>query len=413
MASYPIPDNETERVEALQSYKILNTSPEEDFDELTALASEICKTPIALVSLIDEDRQWFKSNHGMSDTKETARELAFCAHTIVNENDVMVVNDARKDERFANNPIVKGEEKVVFYAGVPLVNPDGYALGSLCVIDHEPKNLTESQLKALRTLAKQVLAQMELRRKIATLQKANDELQEANAFIQRFATTAAHDIKNPLSSIVLTSQALQSRLDGKVDEKSRNLVDMTISSSQRLMAMVDDMLQYSTNPATLVTKQQPVDLEKLLNTVIGFINPPSDIKIHLPKVDHKLTCSAVALEQIFLNLIGNAVRYNDKEEGEINIKFSQDDKYYHFRVEDNGMGMAEKNLERIFHKDVTLNVTDRFNKKGTGIGLYTVRSLVEKLQGSIYAESRIGVGSSFNFSVQIGLSIDERAILAN
>ena len=401
----PIPANESERLEALASYSILDTAAEADFDELTLLASEICQTPIALVSLIDEKRQWFKSSHGL-DAPETPRELAFCAHTIINEDDIMVVHDARQDERFAQNELVTGDTNIVFYAGMPLVSEDGYALGSLCVIDHQPRELSAQQLKAMRTLAKQVLNQMELRRKIARLQKANDDLLEANTFIQNFANTAAHDIKNPLSSILLTSQALQMRLKNG-DEKNRNLVDLTISSSKRLMGLVDDMLKYSSAPATLISNQQTLDINQLLRNIVELIQVPAGISIKLPVADHELVCSPVALEQIFINLLTNAVRYNDKDQGLIAIYFREENGFYNFKVTDNGMGIAEKNLERIFQKDVTLNVIDRFNTKGTGLGLYTVKSLIEKLKGTIRVESRIGEGTTFIFSIKKGVLVSD------
>src|SRR5471030_1528149 len=126
MSAIPIPENEYERVAALSSYQILDTLPEKDFDELTLLASEICQTPIALITLLDDHRQWFKSSIGVGDAKETPKELAFCAHTIAEATDVMVVPDARADERFAANPLVAGDPNIVFYAGVPLINQDGF-----------------------------------------------------------------------------------------------------------------------------------------------------------------------------------------------------------------------------------------------------------------------------------------------
>lgn len=403
---YTIPENEEERLAALASYNLIDTLPEADFEELTLLASEICQTSVALISLVDDKRQWFKSIVGF-DSQETPREYAFCAHNISGKREIMVVPDARQDERFATNPLVTGNPNIVFYAGVPLVNEDGFALGSLCVLDREPKSLTDAQVRSLKVLAKQVLAQMELRRKIDVLEEANHDLLETNAFIQKFASTAAHDIKNPLSSILLTSQALQMRLSKGDDEKSRNLAEITITSAKRLLTLVDEMLQYSTAPATLLTNQKCVQMNDLLKEVVSLIDVPYGVKINLPKIDHAITCSSIALEQIFLNLITNAVRYNDKAEGLINIFFREEGEHYHFKVSDNGMGIAEKNLDKIFQKEVTLNVIDRFDKKGTGLGLFTVRALVEKLQGKISVTSRVGAGTTFEFSIRKNVELDD------
>ncbi|MBD1394803.1 sensor histidine kinase [Mucilaginibacter glaciei] len=405
-AAYPLPENEDERLEALESYHVLDTTPEEDFDELTLLASEICQTPIALISLIDDKRQWFKSHYGLA-IDETPKEYAFCAHAIVNPNEVMEIKDSRLDARFANNPLVTGDPHVIFYAGVPLLNEDGHALGSLCVIDNKPKELTAGQTKALRVLAKQVLAQMELRRKIAKVEKANAELLETNAFIQKFASTAAHDIKNPLSSIMLTSQALQARLATTGDTRSRSLADMTYNSSKKLLTLVDEMLQYSKAPASLLSNQQSFELGTLLFKVAELISIPPGFKLNYPNGENNLVCSSVALEQIFLNLINNAVRYNDKDRGIINITFEETGDFYNFKVADNGMGIAEKNLAKIFQKEVTLNVIDRFNAKGTGLGLHTVKSLVEKLKGTITVTSRTGEGTTFAFSIKKNVNVDE------
>ena len=407
--NFPIPQNEEERLKSLESYNLLDTLPEDDFEELTLLASEICQTPVALISLLDDKRQWFKSIIG-HDVKETPKEQAFCAHTITNDSDIMIVPDARKDDRFSSNPLVTGDPNIVFYAGVPLINEEGFALGSLCVMDRVPKQLTKRQVKSLKVLGKQVLAQMELRRKLSVLQKTNQELLETNAFIQKFANTAAHDIKNPLSSILLTSQALRMRLSKGNDEKSCNLADITITSAKRLLVLVEEMLEYSSQPALLLTNQKCVQMNALLKGVISLIDVPFEVTINLPRTDHAITCSSIALEQIFLNLITNAVRYNDKAEGVINILFREEGDRYDFKIADNGMGIAEKNLEKIFQKEVTLNVTDRFSKKGTGVGLYTVKALVEKLHGEISVSSQVGTGTTFEFFIRKNSFIEEAEI---
>lgn len=164
------PANEEARLVALDKYAILDTNPEQAFDDLTLLASFVCKTPIALISLIDEDRQWFKSRVGMKAT-ETSRDIAFCS-TAITQPDVFVVPDALADERFRDNPLVVSDPHIRFYAGAPLINEDGYALGTLCVVDRAPRELAPEQREALKALSRLVLAQLEFRRNLILLKEA-------------------------------------------------------------------------------------------------------------------------------------------------------------------------------------------------------------------------------------------------
>ena len=163
------PANEGGRVASLEKYAILDTDPEQSFDDLTLLASFICKTPIALISLVDEDRQWFKSRVGM-DAKETSRDIAFCSTAIL-QSDVFVVPDALKDDRFRDSPLVVSDPHIRFYAGAPLINEDGYALGTLCVVDRAPRELAPDQKEALKALSRLVLAQLEFRRNLFLLKE--------------------------------------------------------------------------------------------------------------------------------------------------------------------------------------------------------------------------------------------------
>lgn len=169
----PLPPDEPARVEALRQYGILDTLPEQAFDDLTLLAAHVCHAPVALISLVDTERQWFKSRIGW-DVSETPRDVAFCAHAIVAPGS-LVVRDTLADERFAHNPLVLAEPYIRFYAGAPLRTADGHALGTLCVIDHVPREFTAEQRDALEALSRQVTAQLELRRCQAQLQRIRED----------------------------------------------------------------------------------------------------------------------------------------------------------------------------------------------------------------------------------------------
>ena len=390
--------NKESRLAALSSYNILDTGEEKDFDDLTTLASAICQTPIAFISLIDNKREWFKSRRGIAET-ETPAELSFSAFTIASDNDIMIVEDLSRDERFVENPLVKANNSITFYAGVPLVNDDGFALGSLCVIDQKQKKLTDEQRAALKIIAKQVVDKLELRKKAQALEKIHQELLDSNLVIKKFAAMAAHDIKNPLSTILLSAQALQTRVGDLGDKNLTKLIDINVGSTKQLIAMLDDMLAYSKSPELLLSQKQTVDFSDVLKNVIKLLVVPANFSISLPQKKHPLTIPVIALEQILSNLLTNAIRYNDKEQGQIDIRFSEDEEYYHFEVEDNGIGIEAEYHEKIFNNNFTLTIKDRFDQKGNGIGLSTVKELVKTVKGKISVHSVVGAHTTFTISM--------------
>lgn len=234
--------NEQERLIELDSYSILDTLPEESYNQITAIASQICETPISLISLIDNKRQWFKSNHGI-EARETPKEFAFCAHAIHLTDQPFIVEDARKDNRFHDNPLVTESPFVTFYAGIPLISENGLPLGTLCVIDNKPKQLSPAQITSLKALSQQTMSLLELRKKTTTLEKTLLELKAKNSALESFAKKAAYDLKSPLSTITAASQVLKRTYSDSVDERGNVLLDNIYESTTELKKMIDQLLK--------------------------------------------------------------------------------------------------------------------------------------------------------------------------
>ena len=176
-----IPINETERLKALSEYRILGTKPEENYNNITKIASLTCGTPIALLSLVDSNRQWFKAKVGI-EAEETVRDWSFCAHAI-HSSEPLIVEDALKDERFFDNPLVRGEPKIRLYAGFPLQNDKNLRIGTLCVIDREPHGLTDKQFSIMQSLSRQAVAFLELRKRSINLIESYCSLEDSGNII--------------------------------------------------------------------------------------------------------------------------------------------------------------------------------------------------------------------------------------
>jgi PAS domain S-box-containing protein len=207
MSSAPLPLNERDRLETLGRYAILDTLPEQQFDDLTFLASQICGTPISLISLVDRERQWFKSHFGL-EVEETPREMSFCAHAILGDG-VMEVRNATEDQRFADNALVQGDPRIRFYAGAPLITPDGHKMGTLCVIDRSPRELSEYQMKALEALARQAMAQMELWRTVRRLEAADLARQQALSHLAANAALLRQFVEHAPAAIAMLDRDMQ------------------------------------------------------------------------------------------------------------------------------------------------------------------------------------------------------------
>lgn len=393
MIKAAIPDNEEQRLEALKSYEILDSSPELDFDAITLIASQICQVPIALISLVDENRQWFKSHRGL-DATETSRDFAFCAHAILDQENYFEVQDTSLDLRFYDNPLVTDGPKIKFYTGVPIVNKDGFALGTLCVIDKVARQLTIEQKKALKALSLQVIGQLELRKNLRELEEVNAQLKLKNEEISRFAYIVSHDIKAPVRGMKSVAEIILEDHSDTLNTDVKKGLNLIKNRADQLTNLVNGILNHSVLEKDEI-KIETINLPEFVENIFDMINAPQDVSLKYNILVNEINTDAIYLHQIIQNLINNAVKYNDKEKVEVLLTiYSTEDKVI-LLIRDNGIGISEKHQEKIFEIFQIVATKDRNGMKGSGIGLATVKRLVEKLNGEISVTSMVGEGSEF------------------
>ncbi len=390
------PQNEKKRLEELRSYELLDTLPEEAYDIITRLASHICNTPISLVTLLDADRNFLKSRVGV-DIPESPRDISFCGHAILTEEPVFIVEDARLDERFQNNPLIK-EFKAVFYAGVPLRTGSGYALGTLCVYDKEPRKLSNSQIEALRGLGKQVVLLFEAHKRNLELKSTLKEIENRNDRLEDFSRLVAHDLKSPLASIEGLITLLREDYEDCNDEDFREYIGHLDKSSKSMRAYITGLLEYY-RADSLLSKEQNTTLDNIVSEV-KVLHNSSDLSITVENDINLHSVSGIAIQQIISNLVDNAIKYNFNDHPEIVVNGVAEEDFYKISVKDNGTGIPLDKQQIIFELFKTTGTKDRNGQNGTGMGLATVKKLVNGLGGEISVISDVGSGSIFTFTIR-------------
>ncbi|WP_036775078.1 sensor histidine kinase [Pontibacter actiniarum] len=388
---------ESERLEELNSLDILDTPAEQEFDELTQLASQICGTPISLISLIDENRQWFKSRLGIG-IPETPRSISFCQHAI-RQSEVFEVQDTMEDQRFKNNPMVTDDPNIRFYAGSQLVTASGHKLGTLCVLDTIPRRLTPDQKYALEVLSKQVITNMELRLKQKQLETEKQQLQVANEKLDQFVHMVSHDLKEPIMNMQAVTEWLQEDLQEKDYGNlgsNLHLLKERISTMEKL---VTGLLEYSMTNVRDLPKEN-VDVERLVRQVLSELERSGNFTVVVAPGLPTFQTEKVLLQQVFANLISNAIKYHHTGRGHLSIGMEAEQKgMYTFFVQDDGPGIAPEHHQKVFGLYERL-LRDTSRTKGTGIGLATVKKIVEDKGGRIWIDSALGQGARFSFTWQ-------------
>lgn len=394
-----IPVDEPERMAAVHRYAVLDTPPDGAFDRITALAARVFDVPIAIVSVVDHDRIWFKSHHGL-DVEQIDRAPGLCASAILHHKP-WVIENAPQDPRALTNPLVAGEFGLKFYAGVPLTVAGGQNLGTLCILDFEPRVMTDEEISTLSDLAEMVVGELELR---LASRRALEAAGEREKLKDAFVGMLSHELRTPVTTIYAAARVLANQNIVQSDPLASDLFPDIVSESERLLRLIEDLLVLTrVEQDTLEGGSEPVLVQRVIERTVARLqrrHPERDFSVlegsHLPPV----AGDEVFVEQIVSNLLSNAVKYSPPD-APIEIRAVLTDASVEIRVRDRGIGMSAAQREAVFDLLVRTGEAQRY-APGAGIGLYVCRRLAQVMGGRVWAEAPPdGIGSVFAFALPV------------
>jgi signal transduction histidine kinase len=394
--------NEQDRLKALQRYQILDTPPEGSFDRITLLASQLLNVPVAITTLVDSDRVWFKSRHGV-DLEEVKREPGLCASTIL-QNIPYILKDAVKDPRSLSHPLVARENGFRFYAGVPLTTHDNHNLGTLCVMDYHPRTITDEEINILTVLAEIVMDEMELRLASRHIDKLTRQKSALLAVL-------SHEIRTPMNGIMGMASLLQST---QLTDEQKEYLETIDSCGETLLTLLDQILDFTKfETGRMELNIGSFDIHACVKQVLDLFSAQAMKKgiilkrEIIPEMPKNLVGDKNKIRQILINLIGNAVKFTKQGEIGITVNLTTDEfkqQRLLFRVKDTGIGIPNDYINQLFnaYTQVHSKLSDE-HYGGTGLGLSICKQLVELMNGRIWLEESTDRGSTFAF--EIGLSV--------
>lgn len=398
----PLPFNEHDRLAALRQLDILDTPFEESFDRVTRLAGHLFDIPIALVSLVDEKRQWFKSCYNFPH-RETGREVSFCAHALLSDG-VMVVPDATQDPRFAENPLVTEAPGIRFYAGAQLKTAAGFTVGTLCIIDTRPREFSAEDNARLHDLATIIADELELRyastvRKelVQRLEGALARIKEVEALRDSLTHMLIHDLRNPLSATVGFLQVLRMSVEKKLTAAELRYITIAEQGAETLNGMITSLLDVNRMEAGEMPLDLRVrDLREIVSAATEAARGASDLHVSVEVPSEPVTALADGniIHRVICNLVSNALKFTSKGQ-EIRVVLQRDALQASVAVIDQGPGIPPEFQAKIFEKFGQVN--GRRHVHSTGLGLTFCKLGIEAHGGTISVASVPGAGSTFTF----------------
>lgn len=389
-----IPVDERERLAELQALHVLDTPPEERFDRITRTAQRLFGVQTALISLIDAERQWFKSKQGL-ESEETPRKYAFCAHAIL-DDEVMVIPDAREDQRFSGNPLVLGAPNIRFYAGAPLKGPRGHRVGTLCVLGPDIRTFSLKDQALLRDLAN--WAEMELSNH--ELAQALAQLREQEQRKQEFVAMLAHELRTPLTAIRGALGLVNSGAAGELPPKAKTLITTANRNSERLSDLINDFLDLEKIACgNMVFELEPRDLNAVARQAAednAAVMNAASITMSLQVASQPVMASVdqKRLAQVLTNLLSNATKFSPPS-SRIDLTVRAEGTSAVIRVRDHGPGIPSEFVPRLFQRFAQVNTVENKSQRGTGLGLAICKALMDGMHGQISYRPAEGGGSEF------------------
>ncbi|GAA3218974.1 ATP-binding protein [Dactylosporangium siamense] len=388
-------DDEPQRLAALRETGILDTRAETDFDDIAALAADICDAPIAMVSMVDADRQWFKARVGW-DPEQSARDDSFCTH-VVRDRQLLEIDDAAADPRYATNPAI-AEHGVRFYAGAPMLLQDGHAAGTVCVMDRKPRHLTLQQRRALRSLARHAAAHLELRRYARTVGHTADRLRELDRLKDSFLASVSHELRTPLASVRGYIEVLLDEDEAANDpETVRRFLAVMQRNADRLLRLIDDLLLVARLHETgLRLDVVEVDLNELAFQATLTSRPIAEHKrlTLTTRTDGPVptTGDPERLAQALNHLLFNAIKFTPAG-GHVTVTTTATP-HPTLSIVDTGVGVPAEDLPHVFDRFHRSSTADHLAAQGAGLGLTIVKAIIDAHHGDITVTSAPGEGTT-------------------